>query len=78
MDYYHPKWDVVFDARGHITEPHTGKVVGLGGLEVRSYVDRFTNESFDETPEQEPEVMIPTKGPRLRYRGSPLPGKGGF
>lgn len=67
MDYYHPKWDVVFDARGHITEPHTGRVVGLGGLEVRSYVGNFTNQSFDETPEQEPEVMIPTRGPGLRY-----------
>lgn len=67
MDSYSPKWDVVFDARGHITEPHTGKVVALGGLEVRSYIDRFTNEIIDETPELEPEVMIPTKGPRLRF-----------
>jgi hypothetical protein len=67
MEEYNPPWDVVFDARGHITEPHTGKVVGLGGLEVRSYADRFTDEIFDETPEQEPEVMIPTKGPGLRY-----------
>lgn len=64
---YNPPWDVVFDARGHIIEPHTGKVVGLGGLEVRSYIDRFTNEIFDETPEKEPEVMIPTRGPGLRY-----------
>ena len=27
-------WDVVFDARGHFHEPHTGHQLGLGALEV--------------------------------------------
>ena len=27
-------WDVVFDARGHFHEPHTGRIVPLGTLEV--------------------------------------------
>jgi hypothetical protein len=31
-------WDVVFDARGHFTEPHTGELFGLGTLEVRRYM----------------------------------------
>lgn len=31
-------WDVVFDARGHFTEPHTGLSVPLGTLEVRRYL----------------------------------------
>jgi hypothetical protein len=31
-------WDVVFDARGAIREPHTNHRVGLGTLEVRRYV----------------------------------------
>src|SRR5262249_9594363 len=31
-------WDVVYDARGHFTEPHTGKSFGIGTLEVRSYL----------------------------------------
>ena len=31
-------WDVVFDARGHFHEPHTGRSFGLGTLEVRSYL----------------------------------------
>jgi len=31
-------WDVVFDARGHFKEPHTGYQFGLGTLEVRSYL----------------------------------------
>jgi hypothetical protein len=31
-------WDVVFDARGHFREPHTGLEVPLGTLEVRQYL----------------------------------------
>jgi hypothetical protein len=31
-------WDVVFDARGHIEEPHTNLQIGLGTLEVRNYL----------------------------------------
>ena len=38
----HPKltegWDVVFDARGHLVEPHTGRRVALGTLGVREYL----------------------------------------
>ena len=33
------RWDVVFDARGHIEEPHTNLQIGLGTLEVRNYLD---------------------------------------
>jgi len=32
------KWDVVYDARGHLKEPHTGRVIGLGTSEVRNYL----------------------------------------
>ena len=28
-------WDVVYDDRGHFTEPHTKRVIGLGTLNVR-------------------------------------------
>jgi hypothetical protein len=31
-------WDVVFDARGHIEEPHTNLQICLGTLEVRKYL----------------------------------------
>ncbi len=31
-------WDVVFDARGHFTEPHSGQTVPLGTLHVRGYL----------------------------------------
>jgi hypothetical protein len=38
----HPKetahWDVIYDARGTLIEPHTGTEVALGTIEVRNYV----------------------------------------
>jgi Topoisomerase 6 subunit A/Spo11, Toprim domain len=34
-------WDVVFDARGHFEEPHTGKIVPLGTLGVREYLEHI-------------------------------------
>ena len=39
----HPEcadWDVVYDDRGHFTEPHTNRVIGLGTLNVRNYLSR--------------------------------------
>jgi len=32
------EWDVVYDARGHFTEPHDGESFGVGTLEVRDYL----------------------------------------
>ena len=31
-------WDVVYDDRGHLVEPHTDKTIGLGTLAVRDYL----------------------------------------
>ena len=31
-------WDVVFDARGHLLEPHTDAMIPLGTLNVRRYL----------------------------------------
>jgi hypothetical protein len=33
-------WDVVYDARGHLVEPHTGYSLPLGTLHVREYLRR--------------------------------------
>jgi hypothetical protein len=33
-------WDVVYDDRGHFMEPHTKRVIGLGTLNVRAYLNR--------------------------------------
>jgi hypothetical protein len=34
-------WDVVFDARGHAFEPHGGKGIPLGTIEVRNYLQEL-------------------------------------
>lgn len=31
-------WDVIYDARGHLTEPHTGTEIPLGTVAVRNYL----------------------------------------
>ena len=31
-------WDIVYDDRGHLAEPHTGLTIGLGTLAVRQYL----------------------------------------
>jgi hypothetical protein len=32
------EWDVVFDSRGSFSEPHTGREVALGTIDVRAYL----------------------------------------
>ena len=41
-------WDVVYDDRGHFTEPHTKRVVGLGTLNVRAYLSRVARLKLEE------------------------------
>jgi hypothetical protein len=78
MEEYNPAWDVVWDARGHISEPHTNKVIGLGGLEVRDYIDRFTSKSVDTIPLYKPEILLPTTGPIHRFSNILFIEKEGF
>lgn len=42
-------WDVVYDARGHLTEPHTNTVINLGTIAVRNYINQFTEEKVNKT-----------------------------
>jgi hypothetical protein len=68
------EWDVVFDARGHIHEPHTDVIVPLGTLDVRAYLagpDRDDNEDFA-CP------LFPTHGPRNRFSAILFIEKEGF
>jgi hypothetical protein len=59
------EWDVVFDARGHFIEPHTGANFGIGTIEVRAYLG--------DRPHLGPAVSLsrrslyPTIGPANRY-----------
>ena len=58
-------WDVVFDARGHFTEPHTEKTVALGTLDVRKYLAKVgepATESAEFTA-----AKFKTHGPSHRY-----------
>jgi hypothetical protein len=70
-------WDVVFDARGHFTEPHTQLIVPLGTLEVREYL---LPASLTDSGEVTASVhaLFPTHGPTNRYGGILFIEKEGF
>ena len=72
-------WDVVFDARGHLREPHTNKEIGLGTLAVRNYIGTWTNGDIEDD-EDLPDVKtrIHTVGPQNRYRFALFVEKEGF
>ncbi len=60
-------WDVVYDSRGHYTEPHTGEEIGLGTLNVRQYLKSIASHTKDGC--MVPKIggkLYPTKGPRNR------------
>jgi hypothetical protein len=62
-------WDVVYDARGHLWEPHTGHQVGLGTLGVRSYLAGMQVSPPGDLGISLPEfsAQFPTHGPINRY-----------
>jgi len=72
-------WRVVYDARGHLIEPHTGKTVPLGTLEVDKYLRNVhrhhvakvcAGKAFD--------IMYPTIGPKNRVSAILFIEKEGF
>ena len=67
-------WDVVFDARGHLVEPHTGRKVALGTLPVHQYV-RGLDAPRGRTVSS---GLYPTIGPKHRYRAVLFIEKEGF
>jgi hypothetical protein len=73
-------WDVVFDARGHISEPHTGRELGLGGVAVRAYVENWTKAEVSNTPAIDFEQLarVPTRGPVHRFGAVLFVEKEGF
>lgn len=60
-------WNVVFDARGHFTEPYTKEVVPLGTLQVRNYLGRIRHHHVGELDYEIWEERHPTLGPRNRF-----------
>jgi hypothetical protein len=71
-------WDVVFDARGHFREPHTGTVIGLGTLEVRDYMDSWRQTLTPCLDALQLPHTITTQGPYHRYRFALFVEKEGF
>lgn len=61
-------WDVVYDARGHLEEPHTEVRIDLGTLGVRKYVNGWSDK-WQRDPSDEPEIKktFGAKGPKHRY-----------
>ena len=58
-------WKVVFDARGHFIEPHTGCSVPLGTSEVESYLYRIGDPAWGTPTADLPDIE--TCGPSGRY-----------
>jgi hypothetical protein len=75
-----PAWasKVVFDARGHFTEPHTNTEIGLGTLEVREYLARIRRHEVGDPTFDVCESHYPTAGPKNRYSGLFFLEKEGF
>jgi len=72
-------WQVEFDARGHMREPHGGKFFGIGTAEVRDYVDSWTDGSEAEALDVlKIESNFPTSGPRSRFQAAVFVEKEGF
>jgi DNA topoisomerase VI subunit B len=73
---HQPPWrdNVVYDDRGHFVEPHTGKMIGLGTLNVRQYLDDVR----DPVCEEAFAAQVKTFGPKGRYCGIFFAEKEGF
>ena len=72
------EWDVVFDARGHFREPHTGRELGLGTVEVRQYLTRWQRHLAPELADLAIPHLIHTTGPWHRYHYALFIEKEGF
>jgi hypothetical protein len=72
------EWDVVFDARGHFREPHTGLGIGLGTVEVRQYRAQWQRRLAPRLEDLEIPHQIHTAGPAQRYTYALFVEKEGF
>lgn len=70
-------WNVVFDARGKLIEPHTRHRTDLGTLEVRKYLGDWSKGVSDEI-NIELNYSCPTRGPLHRYAYTLFIEKEGF
>ena len=71
-------WDVVYDVRGHLREPHTGKMVELGTLAVRGYINGWRSKITASANFAGLGTEITTSGPKNRYQFALFLEKEGF
>ena len=71
-------WDVVFDARGHFTEPHRKTSLPLGTLAVRRYLDEVDRLEVGDPAFDRISSAFPTKGPKNRFGAVMFIEKEGF
>jgi hypothetical protein len=71
-------WDVVFDARGHFAEPHTGVIVPLGTIDVREYLRRMRGEKGRKEDRVRRRAPFPTAGAANRFAAVLFIEKEGF
>lgn len=71
-------WNVVYDARGNLTEPHTALKVPLGTLQVRDYLVGIRAHRVKELCFDIAEDRYPTFGPKHRYQAILFIEKEGF
>jgi hypothetical protein len=71
-------WDLLWDDRGHFSEPHTGTAIGLGTWSVREYLRKGQGRMADDLEVDPIETAYPTLGPRHRFANVLLIEKEGF
>jgi hypothetical protein len=71
-------WDVVFSARGALEEPHTGRRVPLGTVDVRQYIAGWRDDVPDTLEAISVGGLCPTSGPGNRFRFALFVEKQGF
>ena len=71
-------WDVIWDARGHLIEPHTGRSIDLGGLAVRRYRADWLNRIDESVEGLTLDHACPTVGPSNRFQAVLFIEKEGF
>jgi hypothetical protein len=71
-------WNVVYDARGNFTGPHTGAKVPLGTLQVRRYLAQIRQHKVGDPDFDIWEKFYPTLGPEHRFGAILFVEKEGF
>jgi hypothetical protein len=71
-------WDVVFDDRGHLIEPHTETQIGLGTLAVRHYLANWHADVSSDLDAFTIDHAVETTGPGNRYHFALFIEKEGF